>query len=94
MTVRITNRYNDILTFNVNETEKSIILTGAKYIRSGFETKKKGFLPPIIVYNFIDPSGGPFIGIGENLGVFSKDLNGIIVKSIERGDGDDWILKY
>jgi len=90
----IENRYRDNLEFNVNETEKFIIISGAKYVRSGFETVNQGILNPKMVWSFIDPSGGPFIGVGQDLGEFHENLKGFIVKSIEQGDDENWILNY
>lgn len=33
--------------------------------------------------NMVDPSGGPYICVGTDLGLFGKSLKGLIVKSIE-----------
>jgi hypothetical protein len=87
MEVKIRNRYNDEISFVVNEDNKFIIMKGAKYTRSGFcsESGKR---------TFVDPGGGPFIGQGMDLTEIDNQLKGFIVSTIVRGVEDEWILRY
>jgi hypothetical protein len=44
--------------------------------------------------DFIDPSGGPFIGLGADMGRFSETFEDMIVEDIiEVGDGYKLIIK-
>ena len=74
MEYTISNRYGDI--FTIKKEHKKIILEGITYYRtlSNVETD---------VIEAIDPSGGPFMGIGDDLQYLNSDFNGIILDSIE-----------
>ena len=37
--------------------------------------------------NMVDPSGGPYIAVGANMGYFSEDFKGLVVSDIKSIDG-------
>jgi hypothetical protein len=81
MIVEYINRYQDKIIFEEISGNIKMILPedSASFLRIGWNSdsdKKNG------VYNTIDPSGGPYITEGTNMGLFHKDWNGKIVKSI------------
>ena len=81
MIVEYINRYEDVIIFE--EVSENIKMTFTEdsglFIRYGWKTdsdKENG------KYNMIDGSGGPYITEGTNMGLFHKDWNDKIVKSI------------
>lgn len=74
MTVEYNNRYRDRLFFTENENE--IVMTGAKYLRYGYDEDPSEV-------NMVDPSGGPYIEIGTNLRHIFKDGKDRFVEAIE-----------
>jgi hypothetical protein len=66
------NRYQDKITFTKHispetTTEGYLVMEGYQYARYGFDKDPEDRI-------FIDPSGGPYISIGNNLGFISKTL--------------------
>jgi hypothetical protein len=56
------------------DDEKEDYVLGIKYIQ---------LINPITdKIEYVDPSGGPFIGIGTNMGDYSKDFKNMIVKDL------------
>lgn len=86
MEVKIKNRYDDSLTFLLNEEHKCVIVKGCKYTRIGFNGDNK--------ISFIDPQGGPFIALGMNLIEIHENFKDLIISSIIRGDAYAYVLKY
>jgi hypothetical protein len=81
MIVEYINRYQDKIIFE--EVSGNIKMTFTEdsglFIRYGWKSdsdKENG------KYNMIDGSGGPYITEGTNMGLFHKDWDGKIVKSI------------
>lgn len=76
------NRDGDVLTF---ETQgDTVVLRGyGEYYRTGYLTEEQRLES---LTGFIDPAGGPFIAVGDDLGKFAKSLKGKIVKKIEIGN--------
>jgi hypothetical protein len=81
MIVEYINRYEDVIIFE--EVSGNIKMTFTEdsglFIRLGWKSdsyKENG------KYNMIDGSGGPYITEGTNMGLFHKDWDGKIVKSI------------
>jgi hypothetical protein len=81
MIVNFINRYEDVIIFE--EISGNIKMTFTKdsglFIRYGWKSdsdKENG------KYNMIDGSGGPYITEGTNMGLFHKDWDGKIIKSI------------
>ena len=69
------NRYGDEIIFKkINENQIEMI--GGQYYRTGYNEDGKSIM-------FIDPSGGPFIQIGTDLGRYFDDGVKRVVKSIE-----------
>jgi hypothetical protein len=67
------NRYGDEIIFKeINENQIEMI--GGEYYRTGYN--KDGMI------DFVDPSGGPFIQVGTELGRYFNDDQSRIVKSI------------
>jgi len=69
--------------FKVTETDG----TPQKYWRCGWENGKENTEE----YCFVDSSGGPYIGVGHNMGVEDKQFEGRIVKYITREE-DKFII--
>jgi hypothetical protein len=73
-----TNRYNDIISF-VKEKDWEIRMIGGEYYRFGWNTKEQSDNKE---YNMADPSGGPYIASGSDMGRFMKEWTGLIVKHL------------
>ena len=71
------NRYGDDIIFEKLD-DNTIKMSGFKYFRTGYNNDKT-------IY-FVDPSGGPFIQIGTNVGRYFGGGNSMIVKLIEQND--------
>jgi hypothetical protein len=64
-----TNRYGDVFTFTP-DTDGNLLWEGNfEYCRCGFEESADNL-------NMVDPSGGPYIDIGTDVGRFHKDMVG------------------
>lgn len=69
------NRYGDEIIFKeINENQIEMI--GGQYYRTGYNEDGKSIM-------FVDPSGGPFIQVGTDLGRYFGDGIKRVVKSIE-----------
>jgi hypothetical protein len=80
--VKYRNRDRDTIIFE--RQGETVIMSGyGEYYRVGYLTSEQQEKEEI---GFIDPSGGPFIQVGDNLADFSNSLKGCIVKSIEIGN--------
>jgi hypothetical protein len=75
MTTEYNNRYRDKIYFTDNG-DGTVTMDGGKYLRYGFDEE------PYEV-NMVDPSGGPYIEIGNNLKSFFHDGVDRIVESIK-----------
>ena len=73
-----TNRYNDTISF-VKEKDWEIRMIGGEYYRFGWSTKEQLDNKQ---YTMADPSGGPYIASGSDMGRFMKEWNGLIVKHL------------
>ena len=82
MSVKYTNRYNEVQTFEVNEKGNIQWKADFGYCRFGMENDTE-------VINMVDPSGGPYIPSGYNMGMFGKALDGMIVTGFISND-DGW----
>ena len=72
-TAKYINRYGDAIIFKeINENQIQMI--GGDYYRTGYN--QDGTI------NFVDPSGGPFIQEGTDLGRYFEDGVKRVVKSI------------
>jgi hypothetical protein len=68
------------------DDEKKDYILGRKYVQLVESVMDK--------IDFIDPSGGPFIGLGANMGRFSETFEDMIVEDIiEVEDGYKLIIK-
>ena len=85
--VEYTNRYNEVQTFEVNK-KGNIQWTGNfEYSRYGFNDNPKDI-------TMVDPSGGPYIDLDYNMGMFDKSLEGMIVIGfISNDEGYEIIIK-
>jgi hypothetical protein len=72
------NRYGDKIIFK-EISENEIEMLGFEYFRSGLNENKET--------TFIDPSGGPFISVGTDVGRYFEDGIERRIKSIERLEG-------
>jgi hypothetical protein len=71
------NRYGDEIIFKeINENQ--IQMLGGDHYRTGYE--QDGTI------NFVDPSGGPFIQVGTDLGRYFGDGVKRVIKSIESNE--------
>jgi hypothetical protein len=72
-TAEYTNRYGDKIIFKeINENQ--IQMLGGDYYRIGYNQDE--------TVNFVDPSGGPFIQEGTDLGRYFEDGVKRVIKSI------------
>lgn len=67
------NRYGDIFTFEVNERGNIDWKGNFEYCRTGYNDNPADTI-------MVDPSGGPYIGIGDNMKQFDLEgkVNGFI----------------
>ena len=73
------NRYGDDIIFEKLD-DNTIKMSGFKYSRTGYNDDES--------IDFVDPSGGPFIQIGTNVGRYFKGEPQMIVKSIEWNENE------
>jgi hypothetical protein len=75
------NRDRNVITFI--EEGDTFEMKGGDYYRYLFNVDKDGNFES---YHAVDPSGGPFIGVGMDMGYIHDDLKGLVVESIEKKD--------
>jgi len=76
-TAKYINRYGDAIIFqHINDNQIQMI--GGDYYRIGYNQDE--------TVNFVDPSGGPFIQEGTDLGRYFEDGIKRVVKSIESNE--------
>ena len=73
---KYTNRYGDVFTFEKNENGNIDWKGNFKYTRYGWDDSGKKI--------FVDPSGGPFIGIGQDMSLYG--LKGVVSGFVDHGD--------
>lgn len=78
------NRYGDIIVFE-KINDDTVKMYGYNYSRSGFN--EDGSI------TFIDPSGGPYIGVGMNLNTYFNTKKDMIIKAIEHQPENGIVLK-
>lgn len=85
MKVDYYNRYGDIIVFE-KINSNTIKMSGFEYSRTGYNTDNE-------TIDFIDPSGGPYIGVGMNLNTYFNTKKDMIIKAIEFEPGNGTVLK-
>jgi hypothetical protein len=75
MKVDYYNRYGDTIVFEKLD-DSTIKMSGFEYSRSGFNEDGSKI-------EFIDPSGGPYIGVGMNLNTYFNTKKNMIIKAID-----------
>ena len=78
------NRYGDIIVFE-KINDDTVKMYGYNYSRSGFNDDGS--------ITFIDPSGGPYIGVGMNLNTYFETKKNMIIKAIEFEPENGLVLK-
>lgn len=68
------NRYNDKIEFIDNGD--SVLMKGGKFIRYGFDIDPNEII-------MVDPSGGPYIEVGQDIRGFFRDDKRRVVESIQ-----------
>lgn len=68
-----TNRYGDVIVFSEQE-DGTIHMTGGSYWRVGWNDKQENTM--------VDPSGGPYIGLGYDMGFLHSNWTGRIIRNI------------
>ena len=81
MQATYTNRYKDKIIFEQNGDEITMTGYNPEWIRVGYANKENGETDWDKVY-MVDPSGGPYIALGTNLGHFYGDKIERIVEGI------------
>ena len=72
------NRYNDTISF-VKDSEWTIRMIGGEYCRYGWKSQEQLEQKQ---YSMVDPSGGPYVASGSDMGRYLKEWNGLIVNYI------------
>ena len=86
MIVKYTNRYKDVQTFEVNERGNIQWKADFEHSRCGFNDNPKDI-------TMVDPSGGPYIPLEYNMGMFDKVFDGMIVVGfISNDDGYELVI--
>lgn len=79
ITVEYYNRHNEKLIFEkINNNIKLTEYFGMG-VRAGFDKDPENI-------TFIDPSGGPYLSIGDDMGIFNKKFDGLIIQKLSFGD--------
>lgn len=88
MEYKFINRYgNEILFIREGDTFE---MKGGDYYRYLFNVDDEG---NFLNYDAIDPSGGPYISVGMDMGYIHEDLKGLVIESIERNkEGNEKII--
>lgn len=73
------NRYGDFIEFH-RVSEWKIEMLGGQYYRYAWETDEDRINHR---YCMIDPSGGPYMSRGSNMGRFNKEWEGLIINYID-----------
>jgi len=81
MKVKYTNRHKEVQTFEVNERGNIQWTADFEFNRVGFNDDPKIMM--------VDPSGGPYINLGYDMGIIDKSFDGMIVKGFISND-DGW----
>ena len=63
------NRYGDVFTFTPDEDGNILWEGDFQYCRFGFEESPDNL-------NMVDPSGGPYIDMGTDMGLFHTEMKG------------------
>lgn len=87
MVYKFINRYSEeILFIKKGDTFEML---GGEYYRFLFDVDDNG---GFLGYHAVDPSGGPFVSVGMDMGYVHQDLKGLVVNAIEK-ENDKIILK-
>ena len=78
MEYKFINRYGKVITFVKNENN-IFEMVGGEYYRYLFNVDEEGNFKS---YEAVDPSGGPYISVGTDLGYVDKELKGLIIEEI------------
>ena len=70
-TIEYKNRYGDLISFE-RISDLQITMTGGKYLSCAI-------FPDSERLSMVDPSGGPYIGQGYNMGLIKEEWTGLIV---------------
>ena len=85
MRVDYYNRYGDIIVFEKLD-DNTIKMSGFEYSRTGYNIDNE-------TIEFIDPSGGPYIAVGMNLGNYFNTKKDMTIKAIECQPENGTVLK-
>lgn len=77
MKYKFLNRYNDTLI--IIKDDKRVIIEGFIYYRTLHNVETN-------IIECVDPSGGPFISIGDDLIYLNENLKGVLVDTIHMED--------
>ena len=72
------NRYGDNRVFEKTENN-TVEMSNHNYLRIGYNEDGTAI-------EFVDPAGGPFIGVGMNIGTYFESKEKMIIESIELKD--------
>lgn len=88
MMVKYKNRYKDIIKFQrIHPT--LIQMSGGNHYRMGaadLETLEKGEL------TMVDPSGGPYVSVGMDMGTIDDLFKGLVVERITTGNEEGYYV--
>jgi|694.fasta_scaffold84741_3 hypothetical protein len=85
MKVDYYNRQGDTIVFEKLDNN-TVKMSGYQYSRSGFNEDGSKI-------EFIDPAGGPYIGVGMNLNTYFNTKKNMIIKAIEFEPENGLVLK-
>lgn len=78
MEYKFKNRYGDNITFV--QVGKLFEMRGGDYYRYLSNTDNNG-------YYAVDPSGGPFVSVGMDMGNLIQSLKGLVIEEIKINEG-------
>lgn len=77
--VQYKNRYGDVFTFTRTEDGNILWQGNFEYIRYSYLNDLVGNQ-----LTMIDPSGGPYLTIGSNMGLFDESFKGLFIKGFSK----------
>ena len=77
--IQYKNRYGDIFTFTKTEDGNILWQGNFEYIRYSYLNDLVGNQ-----LTMIDPSGGPYLTIGSNMGLFDESFKGLFIKDFSK----------
>ena len=77
--IQYTNRYGDVFTFTRTEDGNILWQGNFEYVRYSYSNDLVDSQ-----LTMIDPSGGPYLTIGSNMGLYDESFKGLTIKKLNK----------